>query len=117
MINTTDLNEVEVLLPGDWQREDNGDIYSFTTDKMELRDEQLLRQLIISHAVAVTAEPPGVNPIETTKWSLMIKDDYCGIVIGGQEFIIREIGGRQDGVARMIWEGLKGEALIRFTRV
>jgi|GEM_PF-1383360 len=116
MINITDLNEVEVLLPGDWQREDNGDVYSFTTDKMELKDERLLRQLIIQHAVPVTVEPPGTNPVETTKWALMIKDDYCGIVIGDQEFIIREIGSQPGSVGRMVWEDLSGET-VGFTRV
>ncbi len=50
MINTTDFQEFEISLPGDWLRKDNGDTYSFTVDKMEIRDERLFRQLYIRHA-------------------------------------------------------------------
>ena len=47
MINTTDLQELEISLPGDWLRKDNGDTYSFTTDHMELHDERMFRDLHI----------------------------------------------------------------------
>ena len=117
MINTTDLNEVEVLLPGDWRREDNGDIYSFTTDKMEMKDRRLFKQLVIRHTVPTTVEPPGINPVETLQWALMIKDDYCGIVAGNREFVITEIGHQKDEAVHMVWEADGGRTVIRFRRV
>jgi hypothetical protein len=115
MINTTDLQEVEVLLPGEWRREDNGDIYAFTTDKMELEDERLFKQLVIRHAAPVT-DPPAAAPVESTKWALAIKDDYFGIIVGNYEFIISEIGRRKDGVMTMTWEAANGVMIIQFIK-
>lgn len=105
MINTTDLSECEVSLPGDWTRMDNGDIYSFTVDNMQISDERLFRQLKIRHA-----SPPGE---ETLKYALTIKDDYCGVLIGEEEYLIRELTKKEDGSATMEWENEKGTT-IRF---
>jgi len=106
MINTTDLQEVEVLLPGDWRREDNGDIYSFTANKMELKDDRLYKQLIVRHGESK----------ETYEWALAIKDDYCAINLGQEEFLVQEIGHEKDGSAHMVWSSEDGQALIRFNR-
>jgi hypothetical protein len=105
MINTTDLQECEVLLPGDWIRKDNGDIYSFTTERMEFRDERLFRQLYIRHA------KKGKQP-EAVSYALTIKDDYCGLLLGNEEFIIRQITKRPDGSASMEWQDPSGLAIF-----
>lgn len=105
MINTTDLSECEVSLPGDWTRTDNGDIYSFTVENMQINDERLFRQLKIHHA-----SPPGE---ETLKYALTIKDDYCGVLIGEEEYLIRELTKKEDGAATMEWEDETGRN-IRF---
>jgi len=100
MINITDLSECEVSLPGDWKRTDNGDIYSFTVDKMEIRDERLFKQLTIRHS-----SPPGE---ESLKYALTIKDDYCGVLVGEDEFVIKEIIKKENGSASMEWEDKMG---------
>lgn len=108
MINTTDLSECEVSLPGDWKRTDNGDIYSFTVDHMEIRDERLFRQLTIRHS-----SPPGEKSLE---YALTIKDDYCGVLVGEEEFIIKEIIKEENGKASMKWEDQRGNT-VSFMRV
>ena len=108
MINTTDLNECEVSLPGDWKRTDNGDLYSFTVDHMEIRDERLFKQLNIRHS-----SPPGE---ESLRYALTIKDDYCGVMVGEEEFIIKEIIKKENGNDSMEWEDEKGNS-IPFKRV
>ena len=100
MINTTDLSEFEILLPGDWVRKDSGDIYSFTNDNMQLVDERLFKELYISH-------PPDPQR-KAVHYALTIKDDYCGIIAGDEEFIITEIGKRPDGSAFMEWADQAG---------
>lgn len=115
MVNITDLQEVEVMLPGDWQREDNGDVYSFTADKMEMRDERLFKQMTIRYAVPAT-DPPVAPSIQTLQWALAIKDDYCAIIAGDDEFVIREIG-EKEGKMRMVWEEASGPAIISFVKV
>jgi hypothetical protein len=100
MINTTDLSEIEILLPGDWLRVDNGDIYSFTIDKMQIRDERLFRQLLIRH-------PSQAEP-DMLQYALTIIDDFCGVMINEDEFIIRQIGKMPNGSANMEWEDGNG---------
>lgn len=100
MINTTDLSECEVSLPGDWERLDNKDIYSFTVDKMEIKDERLFRQVKIRHSSPAREE--------SLKYALTIKDDYCGVLVGGKEYLIRELTKKEDGSAYMEWEDEKG---------
>ncbi|HWK07553.1 MAG TPA: hypothetical protein VNS58_28170 [Puia sp.] len=108
MINTTDLSECEVSLPGSWKRTDNGDIYSFTADHMEIRDDRLFKQLTIRHS-----SPLGE---ESLKYALTIKGDYCGVVVGEEEFIIKEITKKENGNASMEWEDEKGKP-ISFKRI
>ena len=105
MINQTDFNEFEVSLPGDWLRKDNGDTWSFTVNKMEIRDERLFRQLEIQHA---SGAPP-----ESLQYALTIEEDYCGLLVGEQEFIVRQIIKKEDGSASMEWEDSAG-ATIEF---
>jgi hypothetical protein len=105
MINTTDFQELETSLPGDWVR-DNGDIYSFTTDKMELRDERLFRELYVRHA--------GDRP-QSLRYALTIADDYCGILLNEDEFIVLQLIKHSDGSAMMEWQDNAG-GLIRFDR-
>jgi len=107
MINQTDFSEFEVTLPGDWLRKDNGDTYSFTVNKMQIRDERLFRELLIRHSA-------GGQP-ESRQYALAIEDDYCSLVIDDQEFIIRQIVKKEDGSAYMEWEDRVG-ALIEFTQ-
>jgi hypothetical protein len=103
MFNQTDFNEFEVSLPGDWLRKDNGDTWSFTTDKMEIRDERLFRQLDIRHVA-------GGQP-ESFQYALTIENDYFGLLIGDQEYIVRQITKREDGSAYMEWEDSKGKRI------
>ena len=103
MINTTDLQEFEVSLPGEWRRQDDGATYSFTADKMELRDERLFRQLYISH--------PGEPVPEYFQYALAIMEDYCGLLIGDEEFIIRELDKKEDGSVYMEWEDRLGKRI------
>jgi trehalose/maltose hydrolase-like predicted phosphorylase len=104
MINTTDLQEVEISLPGDWTRQDNKDVYSFTTDKMELKDEMLFRQLNIRRASGDT--------ITTVQYALLIKDDYVGIQLDEKEYIIRQLNKNEDGSASMEWEDSAGISIL-----
>ena len=103
MINTTDFQEFEISLPGDWLRKDNGDIYSFTVDKMEIRDERLFRQLYIRHA--------GAQP-QSLRYALTIEDDYCGIMLNDEEFIVRQLVKHSDGSAMMEWESRAGLSIV-----
>ena len=108
MINTTDLSEFEVLLPGEWVRKDSGAVYSFTTDKMELRDERLFRQLYISSREAG-------QPKISVPYALTIEKSYCGIIAGNEKFIITSIAKHPDGSMDMVWRD-KVNALIEFHR-
>jgi hypothetical protein len=106
MINTTDLDECEVSIPGQWVRKDSGDIYMFSTDKMQLRDERLFKELYIGTSRKLS-------------YALGIEGDFCAIVLSEdgdeEEFIIRSITKNEDGSAAMEWEDRIG-ARIRFTR-
>lgn len=108
MINTTDLSEFEVLLPGDWVRGDSGAIYSFSTDKMELRDERLYRQLYIAQSGA------GGGRV-SMPYALTIENSFCGIIAGDEKFIITRIAKHPDGSMDMVWRD-KSNALIDFHR-
>jgi hypothetical protein len=108
MINTTDLSEFEVLLPGDWVRRDSGAIYSFTTDNMSLRDERLFRQLYI-------AQPGAGGGRTSVPYALTIENSYCGIIAGDEKFIITRIAKHPDGSMDMEWRD-KANALIGFHR-
>jgi hypothetical protein len=103
MINTTDFQELEVSLPGDWLRKDNGDTYSFSTDKMELSDERLFRELYVRH--------PDGKP-EALRYALTIEADYCGILLNEDEFIVRRLAKYSDGSAFMEWEDTAGGRII-----
>jgi hypothetical protein len=103
MINTTDFQEFEVTLPGDWLRRDKGDTYSFTVDKMEIRDERLFRQLYVRH--------PG-KPPQSLLYALTIEDDYCGILLNEDEFIVRRLVKHSDGSAMMEWEDSAGGLIV-----
>jgi hypothetical protein len=103
MINTTDLQELEVSLPGDWLRKDNGDTYSFTVDRMQISDERLFRELYVRHA---DGKP------EEAKYALTIEDDYCGILLNEEEFIIRRLAKFSDGSAFMEWEDRAGLRIV-----
>jgi hypothetical protein len=107
MINQTDLSEFEVSLPGDWLRKDNGDTYSFTVNKMQLREERLFRELDIRHASGGAAE--------ARQYALAIEGDYFSLVIDDKEYIVRQIVKKEDGSAYMQWEDAAG-ATIEFTR-
>lgn len=107
MINTTDLSEFEVLLPGSWIRNGSGEIYLFTADRMELRDERLFKQLYIT-------DPAGGSP-RSLPYALTIEDDYCGILAGDQEYIITSITKHPDGSTDMEWKD-KANTLISFHR-
>jgi hypothetical protein len=103
MINTLDLQECEVLLPGDWIRKGSGKIYSFTPDNMQFRDQRLFKQLYIREEGSPVARP--------LPYALMIKDDYCGILVGKEEFIILRIANETDGSAVMEWQDSEGRIL------
>jgi hypothetical protein len=103
MFNQTDFNEFEISLPGDWLRKDNGDTWSFTTEKMEIRDERLFRQLDIRHSSG--------NQPESLQYALTIEDDYFGLLIGDQEYIVRQITKKEDDSAYMEWEDSKGKKI------
>ena len=109
MINTTDLSECEVTLPGDWQRTDNGDMYSFTVDHMEIRDDRLFKQLVIRPSSSASKE-------EELKYALSIKDDFCSVMVGNDEFIIKEIIKTENGNDSMQWEDSRGNT-IPFKRI
>ena len=100
MINTTDFQELETTLPGDWLRKDNGDVYSFTTDKMELRDERLFRELKIRHKDNSTRDGYPLS----VQYALTIEEDYCGILIDTDEFIVLRLDKHADGKVQMEWQ-------------
>jgi hypothetical protein len=106
MINTTDFQELETTLPGDWVRTDNGDVYSFTTDKMELRDERLFRELKIRHKDGSSI---------SVQYALTIEDDYCGILLDTDEFIVLRLDKHPDGPVQMEWRD-KVNSLIDFEK-
>ena len=107
MNNTTDLLELEVLLPGDWVRTGSGDVYSFTADGMQLTDERLFKELYISH-------PPATER-KAFRYALTIEGDYCGIIVDQEEFIITSIDKQADGSASMQWADRAG-LTIEFQR-
>jgi hypothetical protein len=107
MINTTDLHELEVSLPGDWLRKDNGDTYSFTTDGMQIEDDRLFRELHVRHR---DGQP------EEGRYALTVEEEYCGILLNNDEFKIRRLAKFSDGSAFMEWEDRIG-ARILFERV
>jgi len=118
MINTTDFQELETTLPGDWVRTDNGDVYSFTTDKMELRDERLFRELKIRHkddsSSKAASTSKGESPL-SVQYALTIEDDYCGILLDTEEFIVIRLDKHSDGSAQMEWRD-KVNSLIEFEK-
>lgn len=103
MINTTDFNELEVSLPGDWLRKDNGDTYSFTVDRMKIDDERLYRELHIRHR---DGRP------EEARYALTVDGDYCGIMLNDEEFAILRLAKFGDGSAIMEWEDRAGGRII-----
>ena len=103
MINTTDLQELEVSLPGDWLRKDNGDTYSFTTDRMEIDDERLFRQLHVRHAD---------GRAEEARYALTIEDDYCGILLNDEEFVVLRLAKFSEGSAFMEWRDPAGGRIV-----
>jgi hypothetical protein len=103
MINTTDLQELEISLPGDWLRKDNGDTYSFTTDHMELRDERMFRDLHIRRS---DGQPMSL------RYALTIEEDYCGIMLNDDEFIVRRLVKHSDGSAMMEWQDSAGGLIV-----
>ena len=107
MINTTDLSEFEVLLPGSWVRSGSGETYSFTADQMQLRDERLFKQLDITD--------PGGGSRRSLPYALTIENDFCGILAGDQEFIITSITKHPDGSMDMEWKD-RVNTLISFHR-
>jgi len=107
MINTTDLQELEVTLPGDWLRKDNGDTYSFTTDRMEIDDDRLFRELRVRHR---EGKP------EEGRYALTVEDEFCGILLNEDEFIVRRLAKFSDGSAFMEWEDRTGGRIL-FERV
>lgn len=107
MINTTDLSEFEVLLPGSWVRRDSGETYSFTADQMKLQDERLFKQLYITD--------PKNGQRRSVPYALTIEDEYCGILAGDQKFLIISITKHPDGSIDMEWRN-RVNTLISFHR-
>ena len=107
MINTTDLAEFEVLLPGTWVRSDSDEVYTFTTDDMKLEDDRLYKELYITG--------PKEKERRSLPYAVMIEDDYCGILAGDQEFIINSITRHPDGSMDMEWKD-RVNTLISFHR-
>ena len=105
MINITDLQEVEISLPGQWTRKDSGDVYTFTNDKMELRDERLFKQLDVLHD----------GQTKSYRYALAIEDDYCSIVVDDQQFVILSLTKHEDESAFMQWSSQVG-VVIEFDR-
>lgn len=103
MINTTDLQEFEISLPGDWLRKDTGDTYSFTADKMQMSDERLFRELYVLHK-------DGKR--EDMRYALTIEEDYFGILLNDETFIIRKLAKYSDGSAFMEWEDRIGARIV-----
>ena len=117
MINTTDLSEFEVLLPGSWVRTDSGETYAFTNDHMELHDERLFKQLYITGPKDQRVSDQRVNDPQPQgiPYALTIEDDYCGILAGDQKFIITSITRHPDGSLDMEWKD-RVNTLIAFHR-
>jgi hypothetical protein len=103
MINTTDFRELEVSLPGDWLRKDNGDTYSFTADRMEIHDDRLFRGLHVRHR---DGRP------EQGRYALTLEEQYCGILLNNDEFKIRRLAKFSDGSAFMEWEDRTGSRIL-----
>ena len=103
MINRTDFRELEVSLPGDWLRKDNGDTYSFTAERMEIRDDRLFREVHVRHR---DGRP------EEGRYALTLEEDYCGILLDGDEFKIRRLAKFSDGSAFMEWEDRAGRRIL-----
>lgn len=103
MINTTDLQELEVTLPGDWLRKDNGDTYSFTSEDMHLNDDRLFRRLRIRHRD---------NRPEEDRYALAIEDECCWIVLDNGEYFIRRLAKFGNGSAFMEWEDKAGGRIV-----
>ena len=103
MINTTDFQELEVSLPGDWVRKDNGDTYSFTANRMEIDDERLFRELHVRHR---DGQP------EEARYALTLEGDYCGIMLNNEEFVILRLAKYGDGSALMEWEDRAGGRIV-----
>ena|ERR1700722_224775 len=103
MIKTTDLQELEVSLPGDWVRKDNGDRYCFTADGMKIRDDRLYRELRVRR---------GDGQTEEARYALTIEEDYFGILLNDEEFIIRRLAKFSDGTAFMEWENRAGGRIV-----
>jgi hypothetical protein len=107
MVNTTDFRELEVSIPGDWLRKDNGDTYSFTAERMEIRDDRLFRGLHVRHR---DGQP------EDGRYALTVGKEYFGILLNGDQFKIRRLAKFSDGSAFMEWEDRAG-ARILFERL
>ena len=103
MINTTDLQELEVSLPGDWLRKDNGDTYSFTPDQMKIEDDRLFRELHVRH---------HDGRLEEVRYALTVEDEYCGILLNQEEFKVRRLAKFSDGSAFMEWEDRAGARIL-----
>jgi len=103
MINTTDLQELEVSLPGDWLRRDNGDTYSFTPDSMHLADDRLFRRLRIRHRDGRREEE---------RYALAVEDEYFGIILNDAEYRIRRLSKFSNGSAFMEWEDKSGRLIV-----
>jgi len=101
MINTIDLSECEVLLPGEWTQVGSGEQWTFTADKMQLRDVRLFRTVYIHQ--------------QPVPYALSIRDEYIGIFVGAKEYTILSITANTDGSATMEWEDDPGHTL-RFER-
>jgi hypothetical protein len=98
MINSTDLQEVEISLPGQWTRKDSGDVYTFTNDNMQLIDERLFKQLNVVHD----------GQTKSYQYALAIEDDYCSIVVDDQQFVVLSLTKNEDGSATMEWSSQVG---------
>jgi len=107
MVNTTDFQELEISLPGDWLRKDNGDTYSFTVDRMQIDDDRLFKGLHVKHR---DGRP------EDGRYALTVEEEYCGILLNDDEFKIRRLAKFSDGSAFMEWEDRAG-GLILFERL
>ncbi len=103
MVNTTDFQELEVSLPGDWVRKDNGDTYSFTADRMQIEDDRLFRELHVRH--------PDGQP-EDGRYALTMEKEYFGILLNEDEFKIRRLAKFSDGSAFMEWEDRIGARIF-----
>lgn len=103
MINTTDFRELEVSLPGDWRRRDTGDTYSFTAERMEIREDRLYRGVRVRHR---DGRP------EDGRYALTLEENYCGILLNGKKFKIRRLAKFADGSAFMEWEDWMGRKIV-----